>query len=115
MHPSKHIKKTYRVTLHSEITDDHLIKLQSGIDIGGYITAPAQVKVILEEPERTILDITIHEGKNRQTRKMCEALSLDVARLKRVSVGGITLGHLPVGKWRILKNEELQKLMRKNP
>lgn len=110
MHPSKHVKKTYRVTLHSNFTDYHLARLCEGVKIDDYITAPAQVSVIAEERERVVIEITIGEGKNRQIRKMCEALGLDVARLKRISVGGVRLGRLPVGKWRDLNREEINRL-----
>lgn len=111
MHPSRHTKKIYRVTLHSKILYRHLVKFAEGIDIGGYVTAPCKVRIISEEPDRTVVEITIHEGKNRQIRRMCEALKLEVARLKRVSIGGIKLGGLPIGKWRELRLDEVSKLM----
>ncbi len=114
MHPSRHIRKDYRVTLHSKILYRHIVKFAEGIDIGGYITAPCKVRVISEEPGRTVIEITIHEGKNRQIRRMCEALKLEVARLKRVCVGGIKLGGLPIGKWRELRPDEVSKLMSEN-
>lgn len=112
MHPSNHIKKTYRVTIKSKLTDNKLAKLCSGVRIDGYTTAPATVRVITEEDVRTVMEITICEGKNRQVRKMCEALCLEISRLKRVSVGGIRIGGLPVGKWRDLKNDEVEMLKR---
>ena len=113
MHPSKHIQKTYRVTLHSNLNDYQVAKLCSGIDIGGYKTAPARVCVVVEEKGRTVVEITIGEGKNRQIRRMCEALGLNVARLKRIAVGGVKLGGLPVGKWRPLSMDEIKKFFSK--
>lgn len=115
MHPSKHVQKTYRVTLHSAFTDYHLAKFCTGVRIDGYMTAPAKARVILEEKERTVIEVTICEGKNRQIRRMCEAMNLNVARLKRVSVGGVRLGGLPVGKWRNLSIDEVNKLLSERP
>ena len=91
MHPSKHISKTYRVTVRPDINDDQLITLSSGMEIDGYKTQPATVNVLSKEQGRVVLLITIKEGRNRQIRKMCEGVGLEVARLRRVSVGPINL------------------------
>ncbi len=115
MHPSKHVQKTYKVTLHSAFTDYHLAKFCTGIQIDGFKTAPAKVRIISEEKERTVIEVSICEGKNRQIRKMCEAMDLNVARLKRISVGGVRLGRLPVGKWRNLNTEEINNLLLEKP
>ena len=109
-HPSKHVPKTYRVTVHSKVTQEKLDKMAAGMVIDGYKTAPAEVEVILDEPGRTVLQITIFEGRNRQIRKMCEQLNLDVARLKRISVGTVKLGMLAPGKWRYLDTREVRQL-----
>ena len=108
MHPSHHVSKTYRVTVRPGVSEDQLIRLSSGIEIDGKMTAPAQVDVIEKKPDRAVIQIVIHEGRNRQVRKMCEAVGLEVARLKRNSVGPIRLGMLQPGKWRELTPQEVR-------
>lgn len=111
MHPSNHITKTYRVTVRPDITDEQAARLAAGVDIGeGVITQPAQVHVMEKAPGRVVLQITISEGKNRQIRRMCEAVGLEVARLKRISVGPQKLGMLQPGEWRELKKSEVLAL-----
>ena len=112
MHPRKHIPKTYRVTVRSNINDAQVEKLESGIDIegDGRDTLPASVRIIEKSAERSVFEITIYEGRNRQIRKMCEQVSLDVIRLKRNSVGSVKLGMLKVGKWRELTEDEVHRL-----
>ena len=107
MHPSFNISKTYRVTVRPDVDEDILVKLATGVMVDDKMTAPAQVHVITKEPGRVVLQITITEGRNRQVRKMCEAVGLEVARLKRVSVGPIKLGMLKPGTWRELTPAEL--------
>ena len=107
MHPSNHIPKTYRVTVRPDLTDDQAVKLSTGVMIDGKMTAPAQVHVVTKEPGRVVALITIYEGRNRQIRKMCEAVGLEVARLRRVSIGPIKLGMLQPGQWRELTTAEL--------
>ncbi len=109
-HPSLHIPKTYRVTIHPFITEDQLTQIAVGIVIDGRKTAPARVNVISQESGRVVLEIVLYEGRNRQIRKMCEQLGLEVARLKRVAVGQLKLGMLQPGKWRALTSEEVKKL-----
>lgn len=75
------------------------------------MTAPADVHVITKEEGRVVLEIVLYEGRNRQIRKMCEQLGLEVARLKRTAVGPVKLGMLPQGKWRELTQDEVNKLM----
>lgn len=110
-HPSRHVAKTYRVTVREEVSQEKIQQLSEGIEIDGRMTAPAQVHIILKEPERTVLEFIIEEGRNRQIRKMCEALELTVIRLKRTKIGSIKLGMLPQGKWRYLNDDEVHKLM----
>lgn len=107
IHPSKDIWKTYRVTVRPKITEDQLNVLCGGIEIDGKPTEPAVVKVLTQEKNRVVLEISIKEGRNRQIRKMCEFVGLEVARLKRISIGGLKLGMLEVGKWRELSQEEI--------
>ena len=84
--------------------------LRSALDIDGYIIRPAEVELLGWEGERSLLSITIHEGRNRQVRKMCEQASLRVHRLRRVAEGPLSLGELPVGRWRYLDKNELSSI-----
>ncbi len=112
MHPRKHVPKTYRVTVRSSINDAQIQKLEAGIDIegDGRDTLPATVRVLEKSAGRSVFEITIYEGRNRQIRKMCEQVSLEVIRLKRNAVGSVKLGMLKVGKWRELTEDEVHKL-----
>ncbi len=110
MHPSKHIKKKYRVTVRGEVSDDKLTTLASGVKIDTGVTLPCTVAVLAEEENRTVLEFVISEGKNRQIRKMCEAVKLEVVRLKRSAVGNIKLGMLKPGEWEDISPAELKVL-----
>ena len=110
MHPSRKVTKTYRVTVRPDITDEQAAKLAAGVYIDGRITAPADVRVLSKEPNRVVCEIIIHEGRNRQVRKMCEAVGLEVARLKRTAIGPIRLGMLKPGTVRELTKEELRAI-----
>ncbi len=109
-HPSRHVGKTYRVTVRPDITDDQAVQLSEGVVIDGRRTAPATVRVLTKEPGRVVLELILHEGRNRQIRKMCEAVGLEVARLKRIAVGPVKLGMLKPGTYRELTKEELRAL-----
>lgn len=108
MHPSHHVSKTYRVTVRPDITDDQAAQLSGGIVIDGRKTAPAEVRVLTKEPNRVVLEMVIREGRNRQIRKMCEEVGLEVARLKRTAMGPLKLGMLKPGTYRELRPEELK-------
>ncbi|HAY73074.1 MAG TPA: pseudouridine synthase [Ruminococcaceae bacterium] len=110
-HPSKHIPKTYRVTVRPDVTEEMLTAFATGMEIDGRITAPADAHIIEKQDNRVVLEIVLYEGRNRQIRKMCEALGLEVARLKRTSMGSLKLGMLHPGKWRELTEDEVHKLM----
>ena len=110
MHPSRHISKTYRVTVRPDITEQQLVELSSGVEIDGEMTKECNVVVLDKKPGRVVLQMTIFEGRNRQIRKMCEAVGLEVARLKRTSVGPLKLGMLKPGDYRELKPDELRAL-----
>ncbi len=110
MHPSRHISKTYRVTVRPDINDDQLVTLSEGVEIDSGKTRPCTVLVLDKQPGRVVLQMTIHEGKNRQIRKMCEAVGLEVARLKRTSIGPLKLGMLKPGEYRELKPDELRAI-----
>lgn len=111
MHPSKHVPKTYRVTVRPFVTEEQLTAITQGIIIDDRKTAPAEVRVVLKEKNRTVLEIVLYEGRNREIRKMCEEIGLEVARLKRTAVGSVKLGMLKQGDWRYLNEDEVRKLM----
>lgn len=110
MHPARHVTKTYRVTVRPSVTEEQLIALSSGVVIDGRKTLPANVEVLTKEEGRVVLLIVIHEGRNRQIRKMCEAVGLEVARLRRIAIGPVKLGMLKPGTWRELTSEEVRSL-----
>ena len=107
MHPSHHVSKTYRVTVRPDISDAQVVQLSTGVVIDGKKTSPAHVTVLEKEPGRVVLQVVIYEGRNRQVRKMCEAVGLEVARLKRTAIGPLKMGMLAPGKWRELRPGEI--------
>lgn len=112
-HPKHEITKTYTVTLNGIISNDAVDKLRQGVEIENYITRPAKVKILKTDVEKNIsrLEITIHEGKNRQVRKMCEAVGSKVIALHRSKIGDINVKDLRLGNWRYLKDYEVKKLL----
>lgn len=111
MHPSTHVPKRYRVTVRGEADDAALQAFRDGIVLDGRRTMPADISVASAEAERTVLEIVLYEGRNRQIRRMCEELELQVIRLRRTAVGTVKLGMLPVGKWRYLTPKEVKALV----
>ena len=109
-HPSKHVPKTYRVTVRPSVSQEQLTALTQGVIIDDSVTAPAEVHVVTREENRVVLEIVLYEGRNRQIRKMCEALGLEVARLRRTAIGTVKLGMLKQGDWRDLTEDEVRKL-----
>ena len=110
-HPSHGITKLYRVTVHPHASEEQIIALTNGVVLDdGEKTMPAVVRVVADEAERTVLEITIREGKNRQIRRMCSAVGLEVARLRRTMVGPVKLGMLAPGKVRPLAPSEVAAL-----
>lgn len=109
-HPSSHVNKTYRVTVAGDVDDEKITKLASGIMLDGKKTLPCDVHIIDRKPDRTVLIFVIHEGRNRQIRRMCEEVGLNVLRLKRTEIAGVKLGMLPQGKWRPLNEKEMRHL-----
>lgn len=107
IHPRVEITKKYIAVVQGEFKKQELEKFKKGVDIGGYITAKAEIKVLKYEDDKTTVEIGIHEGKNRQIRKMCAALNHNVLALKRISIGKIKLGNLKRGEYRNLTREEL--------
>ncbi|MEG2382760.1 MAG: pseudouridine synthase, partial [Oscillospiraceae bacterium] len=104
--------KIYQTRVRGENIDKALEILRSPLIIDGTPINPAEVKLLSDEGDTAVISICISEGRNRQVRKMCEMAELYVLRLKRCSEGGLTLGTLPVGKWRYLKDDEILKLQK---
>ena len=106
-HPKFEIDKTYRVLVKGVMTEKSVGYLETGVTIEGKKTAPAAVKIVEAQPSNTWIEITIHEGRNRQIRKMCEAVGYPVMRLIRTHLGPWELGDLELGKYRTLSPSEL--------
>lgn len=111
-HPKHEIDKTYVATVKGIFSDVAKTQLEEGIRIEDYITRPAKVKIRKIDEEKNIsrVEITIHEGKNRQVRKMCEAVGYKVIALHRTKIGNLSVKDLKIGEWRYLKKEEIEKL-----
>ena len=112
-HPKHEIDKTYTVTVKGIVTDEEVEQLRNGVEIEDYTTKPAKVKILKTDEEKQIsrLEIVIHEGKNRQVRRMCEAVGRKVLALHRTKIGNISVKDIPLGKWRFLRKEEIKKLI----
>ena len=113
-HPKHEIEKTYNVTVVGIITKEEVNKLQDGVDIGDFTTSKANVKILKTDEEKNIsrLQITIHEGKNRQVRRMCEAIGKKVLSLHRSKIGNISVKDLKLGTWRYLRKSEIDNLLK---
>ena len=110
-HPKHNVEKTYIAAVNGGITAPKLNKLRRGVTLSdGFLTSPAEVSIIDAKAGQSLVKITIHEGKNRQVRRMFEAVGLKVTALKRISISGVELGNLPVGRWRHLTSHEISKL-----
>ena len=109
-HPKHEVWKTYIATVSGVISDNRIARLRKGVDIGGFVTSPAKVRVIKQMPRHAVVEISIHEGKNRQVRKMFAAVGNKVQELERVSIGDIRLGRLMSGHYRKLTREEIEYL-----
>ncbi|MGB9678565.1 MAG: pseudouridine synthase [Thermoanaerobacteraceae bacterium] len=110
MHPKNKINKTYIAEIKGIPKPDELEKFRNGILIDGKLTSEALIKITKEKNYSSIVEIVIHEGMNRQIRKMCSAIGHPVISLKRIKVGEITLGNLKEGQWRFLNNNEIKYL-----
>lgn len=113
-HPKHEIEKTYTVTIVGIVTTEEVEKLKKGVKIENYITKPARVRILKTDKEKnqSRLEITIHEGKNRQVRKMCEAINHKVIALHRSKIGNIEVKNLPLGKWRYLTKSEVDMILK---
>ncbi len=110
LHPSREVRKSYLIKASNDVTDEEIRTLRRGVMIDGKMTSPAEVRLIRKEAFDTVLLVTIHEGRNRQVRKMVEAVGHQVVALRRVAFGPILLGDLPRGQWRHLTPQEISKL-----
>ena len=115
-HPKHEIPKTYNVTVVGKVTGEEIEQLKNGVDIGDFVTSKAEVKILKIDEQKNIsrLQITIHEGKNRQIRRMCEAIGKKVISLHRSKIGNLTVKGLPLGTWRYLTKKEIETLLEKN-
>ena len=110
-HPSHGVSKLYRVTVRPHATETQIMQLTEGVTLDdGSVTQPAVIQVVADEPGRTVLEMTIREGKNRQIRRMCEAVGLEVIRLRRSAMGAVKLGMLQPGQYRELTKSEVSAL-----
>ena len=110
-HPSGGVGKLYRVTVNPRATEEQIVQMASGVVLDdGVRTQPCVLHVLSDEPGRTVLEITLHEGRNRQIRRMCSAVGLQVVRLKRSAEGPVKLGMLQPGEYRELKRSEVSAL-----
>ena len=112
-HPSNEIDKTYNVTIRGRITSNEINQLENGVKIeDNFITSPAKAKILKIDEEKNIsrIEITIHEGKNRQVRRMCEAIGKKVIALHRSKIGDLNVKNLKLGEWRYLTAEEVEKM-----
>ena len=110
LHPSHEVEKEYEVSVTGDL-DRALPILTGPLELDGRPLAPAQVRILRRDARGGGLSVTIHEGRNRQVRRMCALAGLEVKALKRVREGPLTLGTLPVGKWRMLTEEEVTALL----
>lgn len=109
MHPKHEVKKTYDVWVTGYVPGAE-VRLSRPITLDGYTIRPPKVKLIRAEGKKAKFQVTIHEGRNRQVRRMCEAAGMYCTRLRRIKEGSLSLGDLPLGKWRYLTEEEVSKL-----
>ena len=109
-HPRHGIPKIYRVTVSGAVSPEILSALGAPMTLDGYRLQPVKVRQISADSRATVLEMTLFEGRNRQIRKMCDAVGLRITRLCRIAIGKITLGDLPEGKWRRLRRDEVDYL-----
>ena len=110
LHPSREVLKVYWTKVSNHVTPEEITALRKGVMIDGKMTSPASVRLIRENTFDTVLLISIHEGRNRQVRRMAEAIGHKVIVLRRVGFGPVLLGDLPTGMWRPLTHDEIEKL-----
>jgi 23S rRNA pseudouridine2605 synthase len=109
-HPSHEIDKVYVAEVIGRFTDKEIKEFETGLQIEDYVTSPSRIKILWEEKDVSVVEICIHEGRNRQVRKMCEKIGHPVLRLKRTRFGKLEVGDLKMGEWRYLSQEEIEDL-----
>ncbi len=112
-HPKYEIEKTYQVTVKGIVTEEEIEQLKQGVRIENYISGKAKVKILKTDKEKDLsrIEITIHEGKNREVRKMCQAIGRKVLALHRSKIENISVKNLKIGEWRYLTDKEVSKLL----
>ena len=112
IHPSKEINKTYRVTIEGYPSEEQLERIRKGIKLDGVLTSPALVEVVKvnKEKRKSIINITIHEGKNHQVKRMFATVGLNVTKLNRIEFAGFRVGGLKEGQYRLLNEKEISEL-----
>ncbi|MDY0301098.1 MAG: pseudouridine synthase [Trichlorobacter sp.] len=110
MHPRHQVDKEYHVRVRGKIDPQQVKKLAEGVELEDGLTAKATVRVLKNDQQNDWLSISIHEGRNRQIRRMCAAVGLSVVRLRRIRIGNLTLGGLQPGQYRLLSKEEAKNL-----
>lgn len=112
LHPSAEIPRTYRVLVHGEVRGDELVQLEAGVALADGITSPARASVVSNGVDGTWLELVVHEGRNRQVRRMLASVGHEVLRLLRTAIGPVELGDLRAGSWRRLETGEVDALRR---
>lgn len=115
MHPRHEVEKEYHVRVRGKVVDQQLKRMADGIELEDGKTAPALVKLVKDGEQNDWISVTIHEGRNRQVRRMCEAVSLSVVRLKRIRYGALSIGALRTGQFRYLTEAEARELVDSPP
>ena len=110
LHPSHEVEKQYLVKVSNKVTSEEMHRLRQGVELDGRLTSPANVRLVRYEAFDSVILVSIHEGRNRQVRRMFEAIGHQVVALKRVGFGPIYLNDLPRGQWRRLTDVEVRKL-----
>ena len=111
MHPKHEVNKTYIVSVRG-YTPENFRLLELPVELDGYRIRPPRLRLLENTEDQAKIEITIHEGRNRQIRRMCDLAGMQVDRLQRIAEGGLLLGDLPLGKWRYLTNVEVTKLLK---
>lgn len=112
-HPKNEVEKTYNVTVKGIVSNDDVKQLENGVEIDDYISGKAKIKILKIDEQKNIsrIQITIHEGKNREVRKMCSAIGKNVVALHRSKIGNVDLKGLKIGEWRYLNLDELKSIV----
>ena len=110
MHPSFEIPKTYQALVAGKVEPETLVQLRRGVLLHDGLTAPAQARILERHEGHSVVELTIHEGRKHQVKRMWEAVGHPVRRLQRVAMAGVKLGTLPAGQWRRLAEREIEIL-----